>query len=103
MTGRRAINIAHGALNFAQRDFNRATNIGDIGGAENDQATMPTAALGIASQLNRENFTVGGFNGLIRGKYMRAGPGPGAKNTDRAIFLVDIHDFMQLIINIGNH
>ncbi len=34
---------------------------------------------------------------------MRACAGARAQNTDRAIFLVDIHDFMQLIIDIGNH
>lgn len=64
---------------------------------------MAGAALGVASQLDRDDLGVGGFDSLIDSHDVRACPGAATEDTDGAILRVQTHDLVEGRVQVRNH
>ena len=103
MPGFVAVNIAKGAVELFQRDFDTALNVGNVVTAQNNQRTVARSAFGIARQLNADHFGIGGFHRFVRRHNVRACAGAGAENADGAIALFKLHRVQQGGIDIGDN
>ncbi|MNL24005.1 hypothetical protein D3C87_1454230 [compost metagenome] len=95
MAGRRSVDVAEGTIEFRQRHFDGTAGVGNVLGAEDDQAAMAAAAFRVARQFDQQHFTVGGLHRFVCSKDMRTCAGTCADNADRPVFLVDLHLLVQ--------
>ena len=96
------VDVAKGAVQLGERDFNGPTGIGDILSPEHHQRAVTGSALGVASHLNAQHLGVGRLDGFIGGEDLRAGARPCAKDPERLVVPLQPHHREKVGVDVRN-
>ena len=77
-------------------------DVGDAVTADDDIVSVAAPAFCVSGKINREDFGVGGFHGLIHGGELACSSGTGAEKPQRVIAGPDIHRFQKSIVHTGD-